>query len=162
MAQTLESLRGSNVTPVFGRRLGLQNDDTLAGPKDIKRAVQEITSASTATTVNSYGVVVARMSGSMTTASQPAIYLGNPIPGVAVDLVYGFNNAAATAGATAIAFQRGTTDFYIQSSNTSTGIGVLLAQGKTLRLLGITTDEYSAQGPLGTTAVLTPSVTVTS
>lgn len=162
MAQSLETLRSNNVTPIYGRRLGLQQDETLAGPKDIKRAVQEITSASTATTVNSHGIVVARMSGSMTTASQPAILLGNPIPGVAVDLVYAFTSYGATAGSTAVAFQRGTTDFTIHSSNTSTGIGVLLAQGKTVRLLGLTTDQYAVQGPLGTTAVLTPSVTVTS
>lgn len=162
MAQSLETLRSGILTHVYGRRLGLQFDETIVGPKDIKRAVQEFTSASSAQTVNNYGMVVARMSGSITTATQPQLLLGNPIPGVAVDLAYALTSYGATAGSTAVAFQRGTTAFTIHSSNTSTGIGVLLAQGQSVRLLGMTTDIYLAQGPLGTTAVLSPSITVTS
>jgi len=144
MAQSLETLRSGNVTPIYGRRLGLQFDETLSGPKDIKRAVQDLTSASTATAANNYGLVVARISGSMTTATANFL-LSNPIPGVAVDLVYAGTSQGATAGSTGIAFSRPTTAFYIQSSIGTTGVALLLANGGSARLLGISTDAYALQ-----------------
>ena len=160
MAQLLETLRNRAKDSIKGRKLGLDLvDETLIGPKDIKRAVQDLTSATTATAANNYGVVVARLSGSATTAINGAFLLSNPIPGVAVDLCYALTSAGATAGSTAVAFQRPTTAFYIQSTATSTGVAILLAQGQSARLLGITTDAYMAQ-IFGTSAG--PSVTVTS
>lgn len=142
MAQNLETLRGLNITPIFGRRLGLQQDETLAGPKALKKVVQDLTSGSSVgTVVNNYGTVVARISGSMTTANAD-YFLSNPIPGVDVELCYAQTSQAATAGSTAIAFQRPTTAFYIQSTDGSTGVAVLLAQGGACTLRGITTDAY--------------------
>lgn len=151
MAQLLETLRSNNLTPIFGRRLGLQFDETLAGPKDIKRAVQDLTSASTATTLNNYGIIVARITGVATTAAGGVFILSNPIPGVPVDICYANTSQAATAGSTAIAFLRGSTAFYIQSSLGSTQVAVLLAQGNQARLLGVSTDAYMLQA-LGTSA----------
>ena len=155
MAQSLETLRNGIVTSIQGRRLGLHVDETLVGPKDIKRVVQEFTSGSTAQTINGYGIVVARMSGSMTTATQPQLLIPNPNPGMAIDLVYGLTSYGATAGSTAVAFQRGSTAFTIHSSITSTGIGVLLAQGQSVRLLGITTDQYAIQALGGVNVTVT-------
>lgn len=143
MAQSLETLRSGNITSVYGRRLGIQNDETLAGPKALKWVVQDLSSASTAGTVlNNYGVVVARISGSLTTATQPQFLLSNPIVGVGVKIMYSLTSAGATAGSSAVAFQRPTTAFSIVSTDTSTGIGVLLTQGSACELMGITTDAY--------------------
>ena len=144
MAQSLETLRNNIVTHIYGRRLGLAQDETLIGSKDIKRAVQDLTSASTATAANNYGLVVARISGSMTTATANFL-LSNPIPGVAVDIVYAGTSQGATAGSTGIAFSRPTTAFYIQSSVGTTGVAVLIANGGSARLLGISTDAYALQ-----------------
>lgn len=141
MAQSLETLRSNNVTSLFGRRIGLQQDETLAGTKGVKQVVQDLTSASTATAVNNYGTVVARISGSMTTATANFL-LSNPIPGVDVRLCYAQTSQAATAGSTGIAFSRPTTAFYIQSSDGSTGVAVLLTQGSACTLRGISTDAY--------------------
>lgn len=151
MAQSLETLRSAQVTTIYGRRLGLQLDETLTGPKDIKRAVQDLTSASTATAVNNYGVVVARITGVATTAAGGVFILSNPIPGVAVDICYANTSQAATAGSTAIAFLRGSTAFYIQTSLGSTQVALLLAQGNAARLLGMSTDAYMLQA-LGSSA----------
>ena len=151
MAQSLETLRNNIVTHVFGRRLGLHSDDTVVGPKDVKRAVQDLTSASTATAVNNYGIVRARITGVATTAAGGVFILSNPIPGVPVDIVYAGTSDAATAGSTAIAFVRGSTAFYIQSSLGSTQVALLLAYGNGARLLGVSTDAYQLQ-PLGTSA----------
>lgn len=141
MAQSLETLRSKNVTSLYGRRLGLQQDETLVGPKALKKVVQDLTSASTATAVNNYGTVVARISGSMTTATANFL-LSNPIPGVDVEICYAQTSQAATAGSTGIAFSRPTTAFYIQSSDGSTGVAVLLTQGSACTLRGISTDAY--------------------
>jgi hypothetical protein len=141
MAQSLETLRSNNITSLWGRRLGLQFDETLSGTKGLKEVVQDLTSASTATAVNNYGTVVARISGSMTTATANFL-LSNPIPGVDVRLCYAQTSQAATAGSTGIAFSRPTTAFYIQSSDGSTGVAVLLTQGSACTLRGLSTDAY--------------------
>lgn len=162
MAQFLETLRSLNLTPIYGRRLGLQFDETLAGPKDIKRAVQDLTSASTATTLNNYGVIVARITGVATTAAGGVFILSNPIPGVAIDLCYANTSQGATAGSTAIAFLRGSTAFYIQSSVGSTGVAVLLPQGNWARLVGMSTDAYMLQTQIGSSILGGAAVTGTS
>lgn len=142
MAQLLETLRSSIIDSIKGRKLGLDKDETIVGPKALKSAVQDLTSASSATAVNAYGVVAARISGVPTTASGGVFLLSNPIPGVTVDLCYLQTSQAASAGSTAIAFLRGSTAFYIQSSGGSTGVAVLLAFGNRAQLLGVSTDAY--------------------
>lgn len=142
MAQLLETLRSRNVTPIYGRRLGLQQDETLAGPKDIKKQVVDLTSASTAQAIPNHGYVVARISGSITTATQPAFTISNPIPGVDVCVNYAQTSQAATAGSTALAFIRASTAFYIQSTDGSTGVAVLVAHGGAFTLRGLSTDAY--------------------
>lgn len=141
MAQSLETLRNNRITSLYGRRLGLDSDETLVGVKGLKEVVQDLTSASTGTSVNNYGTVVARISGSMTTATANFL-LSNPIPGVDVRLCYAQTSQAATAGSTGIAFSRPSTAFYIQSSDGSTGVAVLLTQGSACTLRGLSTDAY--------------------
>ena len=141
MAQSLETLRNNNITSLWGRRLGIQLDETISGAKAFKEVVQDLTSGSTGTAVNNYGTVVARISGSMTTATANFL-LSNPIPGVDVNLCYAQTSQAATAGSTGIAFSRPTTAFYIQSSDGSTGVAVLLTFGSMCTLRGVSTDAY--------------------
>lgn len=144
MAQSLETLRGKSITNIHGRRLGLDQDETIVGAKAVKQAIVDLTSATTATAVPAYGTAVCRMSGSATTAVNGAFLLSNPIPGVAVNIVRANTSQGATAGSTAVAFQRPSTAFYIQSSIKSTGVAVLLADGQAVTLLGISTDAYMA------------------
>ncbi len=151
MAQTLETLRNNSLTPLHGRRLGLDIDETLIGVVDVKRVVQDLTSASTATTLNAHGMVVARITGVATTAAGGVFILPNPIPGLCIDLCYANTSQAATAGSTAIAFLRGSTAFYIQTSIGSTQVAVLLTQGNMARLAAVSTDAYMLQA-LGTSA----------
>lgn len=141
MAQSLETLRSAMLTSIFGRRLGLASDETLVGAKTLKEPVQDLTSASTGTAINNYGNVVLRISGSITTATG-SFLLSNPIPGVDVKVMYAQTSQAATAGSTGIALIRPSTAFYIQSSDGSTGVAVLLTQGSAATLRGIATDAY--------------------
>lgn len=151
MAQSVETLRNTVHTSIFGRRLGLDSEDFLVGPKAVKETVQDLTSGSTATTLNAYGTIVARITGVATTASGGVFILPNPVPGVQIKLCYANSSQGATAGSTAIAFLRGSTAFYIQSSLGSTQVAVLMAQGNMCGLMGISTDAYMLQ-PFGTSA----------
>ena len=151
MAQSLETLRSGTITSIHGRRRGLDSDETLVGAKDVKRVVQDLTSASTATTLNAHGMIVARITGVATTAAGGVFILPNPIPGLCLDLCYANTSQGATAGSTAIAFLRGSTAFYIQTSLGSTQVAVKLAQGNMCRLAAVSTDAYMLQA-LGTSA----------
>ena len=142
MAQSIETLRNQAMfTSLYGRRIGLTQDEFVAGPKDIKLAVADFTSASTGTAIPNYGKVAMRISGSMTTATA-GFLLSNPIPGVDVEICYAQTSQAATAGSTGIAFIRPSTAFYIQSSDGSTGVAVLCAQGGAFTLRGLSTELY--------------------
>lgn len=156
MAQTLETLRSRIITSLFGRRVGLDKDETIVGPKGLKLAITDLTSASAAQALPAYGVVTTRLSGSMTTATQPAFTLSNPIPGLDLTVCVAQTSAGATAGSTAIAFIRSSTAFYIQSTDYSTGVAVVAAQGGSFKLLGISTDAYMFQrmGTSGSGAVV--------
>ncbi len=159
MAQSLTTMRNNAITSIHGRRLGLDRDEAIVGAIGVKQVITDLTSASTATVVPASGTVVCRMSGTATTAINGAFLLSNPIPGMAVNIVRANTSQAATAGSTAVAFQRATTAFYIQSSNKSTGVALLLADGQAAILLGISTDAYMAL-VLGSSAA--PSITGTS
>lgn len=162
MAQSLETLRNRVKTSIHGRRLGIDSDSYLVGPKAHKGVVQDLTSGSTGTTLNAYGTIVARISGVATTASGGVFILPNPVPGVDVQLCYANTSQGATAGSTAIAFLRGSTAFYIQSTVGSTGVAVLLPQGTWAVLKGISTDAYQLMTAIGTSIISGAAVTGTS
>ena len=142
MAQSQETIRSALLTSIFGRRLGLDPNEFLGGPKSLKERVVDLTSASSAQELPGYGNVVARIPGSITTATQPAFTIGNPVPGVDLKLNHAQTSQAATAGSTGLAFIRASTAFYIQSTDGSTGVAVLLTHGSACTLRGITTDAY--------------------
>jgi len=151
MAQSLTTIRNNAITSIHGRRLGLDRDEAIVGAVDIKRVVQDLTSGSTATTLNAHGVIVARITGVATTAAGGVFVLPNPIPGVAIDIVRANTSQAATAGSTAVAFLRGSTAFYIKTSIGSTNVALLLANNNAARLLGVSTAAYLLQA-MGTSA----------
>jgi hypothetical protein len=79
MAQSLETLRSNNVTSIHGRRLGLQQDETLAGPKEMKLAIEDINST-VVTTALAYGMTRVQTTGSSQGPTQH--FLPAPIAGV--------------------------------------------------------------------------------
>ena len=152
MAQSLETLRNNIVTHVFGRRLGLHQDDTIVGPKDLKRAVQDLTSASTATALNNYGIVNINVTSAATTAAGGVFLLSNPIPGVAVEIYSGVKGTTSTQGSTSVALLRPSTAFLLLSSEGTTNVAAQIAFGMGVRLIGITTDAYQIGQRSGSTA----------
>lgn len=147
--QLLETLRNNNVRHIDGRNLGIQYDETLAGVKDIKRAVQDLTSASSATTLINYGLVNVTASSLATTvaAAGGTFVLGLPIPGVDVTLAnINADTSAGSPGSTAVSFIRPSTAFVIKSSEGSTMTSIFLAQGCCVTLSGLTTGIYLVKG----------------
>lgn len=79
MALTLETLRNNIVTSLYGRRLGLQVDQTLVGVRDIKMEIEDITTASTGSALAAYGYSQILTSGS--TQGPVQLNLPAPVPG---------------------------------------------------------------------------------
>ena len=61
--QKLEDIRSSLITSIFGRRAGLDSDEFWAGPKDIRKQVLDLTTASTGTAIPNHGFVDPRRAG---------------------------------------------------------------------------------------------------
>jgi|SRR5882672_454553 len=148
MAQSLETLRSNNITSLWGRRVGLQFDETLAGIKDVKKAVLDLTSASTGTALNAYGTVnyTGTSLATSVAGSGGTFLLALPIPGVDVAL---FNTNADSSvgspGTTALTFIRPSTAFVIKSSEGTTMTTINLAVGASVILHGLSTGIYNVK-----------------
>jgi hypothetical protein len=156
MAQSLETLRRSVLTSIYGRRAGLSNDEFFVGAKDVKVAVQDLTSASTGTALNNYGSV--NISGTSLLTSAQIFLLSNPVPGVSVQINNVRANATAgTSGSTALAISRPSTAFYIESSEASTGVGIVISEGASVILTGLSTAKYIVAARSGVGVVVQPA-----
>lgn len=78
MALSLESLRNVIKTSLFGRRLGLDNDEFLVGHKDNRVAIEDISTTAATSCIN-YGHTRFLTSGSSQLSNNT---LQAPIPGV--------------------------------------------------------------------------------
>lgn len=141
MAISLNTLRNAKHTSVHGRRMALDVNDFIVGPKELRKAVFELTSATTAQTLSNYGFTAINVTSALTTATN-AFFIPNPTPGVEVKYSAGVAGTTSTQGSTAIAIQRATTAFYIDSSEGTTMIGALLPFGTGITLVGMSTDRY--------------------
>ena len=139
MAQSLETLRGNNVTPLYGRRVGLQTDETLAGPKEMKLAIEDFLT-SVATTALPYGLTRVQTSGS----SQGPVQhnLPAPIPGVRKYIVM------HTTSTGSIQFLSTPNGAAILSASDGTTKSVLnfIGPGGSVQLLGVTTALWTVVG----------------
>lgn len=157
MAQSLETIRNRATDSIKGRKLGFDlKDETLNGIKDIRRAVQDLTSASTATALLNYGVV--NIAGTSLLTSAQVFLLSNPIPGVMVTINNVRSNATAgTSGSTVISIDRPSTAFYIESSEASSGVAIQLNEAASITLMGNTTAKYTviARSGIGAAVVAT-------
>ena len=160
MAQTLEALRNKIATSIFGRRLGLTAqttsanfDNLLVGAKDLVRVVTDLTSASTATLLPNHGIV--NITGTSLLTSSQVFLLANPIPGVTVTINnLRANTTGGTSGSTALAINRPSTAYYIYSSETSSGVGILMNEAASITLMGLTTALYQVTAGRGVGAVV--------
>lgn len=145
---TLEQLRSSILTSIYGRRLGLKSGEFLVGPKDIVKGIQSLTSGSTATEVTNYGITFLDVTtGAASTASSLgtteigcAWSMAAPEPGVAKTI----QKVSSTGGSTmpvVCAFGSGVTAYNSSFLTTATGI-MLNAIGQQVTLMGVTTAKW--------------------
>lgn len=145
MAQSLDSIRNKIVTTLLGRRLGLDADEFLCGPKDLKHVVTDLTSASTATAIPNHGLV--NITGTSLLTSAQTFLLSNPAPGVEVTITnINADSSAASPGSTALTMIRPSTAFLIRSSEGTTETTINLAVGAAVTLMGLSTGYYQVKG----------------
>jgi hypothetical protein len=131
MAFSLEQIRNSILTSIYGRRAGLTGADFFAGPRALQHVIEDLTTASTGASNSGHSRVIA------TGSSQgPVQYtLAAPVPGVyktlSIDTTstgsYQFLSTAN--GASIMAGSDGTTKSLIN----------LVGQGGSVMLVGVTT-----------------------
>lgn len=129
MAISLESIRNKILTSIRGRRLGFDESDFLAGPKDMRKAVSAATSDTTGTTLVNYGF------HTVSTTTDDGWSLQDPVPGVAVRIA----TATTSTGLHAITPAAAT----IVSTNGTAGSSItLVGAGSFIELMGISTAQW--------------------
>lgn len=147
MAQALETLRSGNVTSLWGRRAGLQLDETLV-IKALKDSIIDIQSTVPTTALN-YGVTRILTSGSSQGPTQHTLQA--PIPGVITKFVMqststGSQQFLSTGnGAAIISGTDGTTKSLVN----------MIGPGGSVTLLGVTTAAYAVIASVGSVTFTT-------
>lgn len=145
---TLQELRNSILTSVHGRRLGFDASEFLVGPKDHLRPFQSLTSGTTGTQINNYGITqldvttaaASTASSIGTTEVGCSWVMGAPVPGVQ-KILY---KASATGGSTmpcVVEFGTGVTAYNCSFGSTFTGLN-LSGVGMYAVLTGVTTARW--------------------
>jgi len=139
MALSLDQIRALRVTSIYGRRLGLDINEMIVGPKEIRRVVTNATSATTGTALPNHGIV------SVVTTTNDTWTLTDPLPGVSVKLMTGSTSTGTHTITCAAAV--------IYSTNGIEGASVLMsAAGAHVELTGLTTAAWAITSR-GSTAV---------
>lgn len=157
MASLLDTIRGQIMTSIFGRRLGLDKDEYLVGPKTLRQQVQDLTTSSSATAVPAYGVTRVTCTGS---SQGPVQYLLDaPAPGVEKALVL----ASSSTGSFQFLTTAAGAKVFSSSAGTSAGVINLVGQGAAIRLIGLATDTWGILSQSGyTSTAMAQSVTFTT
>lgn len=155
MAYSQDSLKSEIQTSLHGRRLGLDSNDYLVGPKSLRKAIQDLTTVPTTVEAHGYARITA------TGSSQGPVqhFLPSPQPGQEVTLVNGTSSTGShqflsTANGAAI---RGS------SGGTTAGVINLRYAHAFAKLVGITTALWQVvcMSGVASTAV-DPSVIFTT
>lgn len=136
MAQSLETLRGNNITSLWGRRLGLQLDETLAGVKDMKLTIEDIQST-VPTTLLAYGITRILTSGSSQGPTQHN--LPAPIPGVRKIVTM---NTTSTGSQQFLSTPNGASILCASDATTKSLVN-FIGQGGSVTLFGVTTAIWA-------------------
>jgi hypothetical protein len=132
MAKLLETLRNTILTSVHGRRVGLDKDEYLVGPKALAVQIEDIQSTN-ATTVSAYGHTRVLTSGSSQGPVQH--FLPAPVPGVMKTLSL---DSTSTGSQQFLSTANGAS-ILAASDGTTKGVLNFLGQGGSAILIGVTT-----------------------
>jgi len=136
MADLLETLKNTIRTSIHGRRLGLDDDDCLVGPKHMKVPLEDATSDTTGTALVNYGI------SSVVTSTNDSWTLTDPYVGAVKTLITG----SSSTGIHTVVMAAAT----IRSSNGIAGANVILTgAGAGMTLTGITTAIWAVTSIAG-------------
>jgi hypothetical protein len=133
MAITLEQIRGKILTSIHGRRLGLDANDHLVGPKSLRQQVTQATSATTGTAIDNYGLTLM----AMTTAAAKTYTLNAPEAGVSKELV-------ATSSSTLVTKITLSNASLSSTAGSSTTSITFNGRGDRAILVGLSTSQWAA------------------
>lgn len=131
MALSLESLRNVIATSIFGRRLGLDINDYLTGTKDIRKAVEDLTTVPT--TVIAYGNSRVTASGS----SQGPVQHFLPVPVVGLTKILSISTTST--GSHQFLSTANGASILCASDGTTKSLVNIVGQGGGVTLFGLTT-----------------------
>jgi hypothetical protein len=138
-ALSLETIRSAIMTSIRGRRLGLDKDECIAGPKHVKRPITGATSDTTGTALPNNGYV------SVVSTTDDSWTLTAPYHGAEVTLMTG----SSSTGIHTVTCAAGSV---IYSTNGIAGANVVLTgHGAAMSLLGISTAIWQVTSMSGST-----------
>lgn len=132
MAYSLETIRATQ-TSLYGRRLGIDANDYLGGPKGLKLQIQDLTTVGG--TAQNYGYANCLASGSSVTNSYT---MESPQPGVEAVLTL----QSTSTGGQQFSFKGGTVVIGASLTTAGSTVITLNTQNATARLLGLSTALY--------------------
>ncbi len=147
MAQdaTLQGLRNQYLTQIHGRRLALDPNDYLVGPRDLRLQVSgfssggsTVTSTSVASNIDPFGYTVVGATGASATT---AYTLAAPVPGVRKVI---FN--PTTGGVTVLTSAAGALIITTGSITSTFGQFSMAAKGAYVELVGLSTALWGVMG----------------
>lgn len=138
-AISLTGLRNAIITSLYGRRIGLDINETLVGPKHLRRAITAATSDTTGTELPNYGY------NSVVSTTDDTWTLAPPYLGAEVTLMTG----SSSTGIHSINLTNATA-YSTQGIAGSTV--VLTGAGAAISLLGISTAIWQVVGRAGSSA----------
>lgn len=156
MALSLTTIRNSILTSIHGRRLGLDKNDCLVGPRGVVLEIEDLTTAPT--TLSNYGI--ARIpAGFTSTQGVVQHFLPVPIPGVEKIII---NQSTSTGSQQFLSTANGAS-INISSLGSTGGVVNIVGPGGRVHLVGLTTASWGVinEGAYTSTA-LAKAVTFTT
>jgi hypothetical protein len=136
----LEDIRDDLLTPIYGRRLGIDRSDRLGGFTGIREPITQATSDSTATKLPAYGWIV------VTSESSLGWVLSDPVVGAEVRIMTGSTSTAEHA--------INTDNATIKSSFGTTQTQVVMEGGGAgMTMVGLSTSQWAILQKSSTSAV---------
>jgi hypothetical protein len=154
MAFSLDSLRNLGLTTIFGRRLALDSNDFLVGPKGDRVQVEDLTTV--ATTVANHGISVVVATGS----SQGPVQHTLPAPVVGATKILALHTTST--GSHQFLSTGAGASIYSASDGTTSGVVNLRHPGASVTLFGLTTAIWKVISVTGSTTLTAVSFTTST
>lgn len=152
MAFLNETLRSLGLTSIFGRRLMLDPNDYIVGPRAVRTQIEDLTTV--ATTLAAFGMSRVTATGS---SQGPVQYtLPAPVPGVIKRLAL----ATTSTGSYQFLSTANGASILSASDGTTKSVVNLIGQGGVVTLFGVSTSVWQVVTQTGSTGV--PNVSYTT